>query len=78
MRTAQQTNERLADASWGYSFGELGTLSVADACSFIGVHRTTLYRYCNRHLIRKGRLPGSRAVRICKRSLTEFVRSMEV
>lgn len=65
-----------ADDAYGYTFGVDGVVSRETAQQLLDCHHATLYRLCKKGLIRRGRL-GKRA-RFCRRSITEYMRSLEV
>ena len=75
---------RPADQKHGYVFGCDGLLTIDEACDWLKVSRYTLDRLCSDGFVRKGKSARADAksragrVYICKRSVDEYVRSMEV
>lgn len=79
----QAVEFRPHDRQWGYTFGCDGLLTIDQVQEVLPVSRKTIYRLCADRLLRKGKNPqhdprSSGAVFICRRSLSEYVRSMEV
>lgn len=74
--TLQMTD---ADKKYGYEFGCDGLASPEEACELIaGICKDTLYQLCNEGKLRKGKMPERRTVGICRRSIRDYIRSMEV
>lgn len=72
------------DRKWGWEFGEDGLMTPDEACDLIGCGRTKLDQLLADRVLRKGKDPnfnpnskGTR-VKICRRSVREYIRSMEV
>lgn len=69
-----------ADAEWGYRFGCDGVLGTAAACDFMSTSRWTLERLVDAGQIRKGKAdngPGG-AVKFCRRSLKDYLATLEI
>lgn len=65
-----------ADTSYGYAFGIDGVVSMQETCKLLGdVSRDTVDRLCEARKLRRGKTDG--LVRICRRSLTNYIRSLE-
>lgn len=65
-----------ASMRWGYEFGCDGIVSIREAAKMLGgVSLTTVYRRISEGLLRHG-VDGGRAI-ICRRSLTEYIASLE-
>ncbi len=68
-----------ADEKFGYEFGCDGLVSRDEACQLLGgVSVDTLEDLYRENKIRKGKMPGRRVVGICRRSLRNYIRSMEL
>ena len=65
-----------AERKFGYPFGVDGVVGRKQAEHLLACHTATLYRLCKRGMIRRGRL-GSRA-RFCRRSIGDYLRTLEV
>jgi hypothetical protein len=67
-----------ADKQYGFRFGCDGLMSVPQAREFLGdISKHTLYRKIRAGLIRKGNIgEGGRTV-ICRRSVIEYIATME-
>lgn len=72
------TQRSEADEHYGYEFGCDGLLSVSEVEERLGVSRSTIWRMCNDGTLRKGKDEARRMVRICKRSVLEYIKSLEV
>lgn len=64
-----------AEEAYGYPFGVDGVVNKTTAQELLACHHATLYRLCKKGLIRRGRL-GGRA-RFCRRSITNYLRTIE-
>lgn len=73
---AAKSKESPADAAYGYPFGVDGVVNRSTATALLDCHKATLYRLCNRGIIRRG-LAGGRA-KFCRRSIDDYLRSLEV
>lgn len=65
-----------AEDAYGYPFGVDGVVGVDTASALLDCHRTTLYRLSRQGHIRRGKL--NRRARFCRRSITDYLRSLEV
>ena len=74
MVTASETMSP-AERKFGYPFGVDGVIGRKQAEQLLACHTATLYRLCQKGIVRRGRL-GGRA-RFCRRSITEYLRSIE-
>lgn len=73
-------NEKPSDEMFGYIFGCDGLMSMDEVCTFLGkdVAHDTVDRLIAENKLRAGNLRGKRGrVRICRRSLMEYVSSIE-
>lgn len=70
-----------SDADYGYEFGCDGTMSVNKAAEWIGIHRSSVIRFCDDGRLRGGKLPvtegenpdrGKRIV--CTRSVNNLIK----
>lgn len=73
---AEKSKTGPADLKWGYPFGVDGVVGSEAAAALLDCHRTTLYTLCNDGKIRRGKL-NNRA-KFCRRSITDYLRSLEV
>jgi len=76
---SQPTGPSLADLKWGFEFGIEGVMTTKDVCGFLSTNRTTLSRLVDEGRLRKGKRGEnikSRSV-YCRRSVREYVRSLE-
>lgn len=86
MTATAERNETVSavDQDWGWEFGCEGLMTLDDACEMLSVSRNTLDRLCTEKFLRKGKSPRhdpkNKATRvyICRRSVREYMRSMEV
>lgn len=75
---------RPADERYGYEFASDGLLTLEETCDWLKIKRSTLDRLCAEGFLRRGKSPRSdlksRAGRIyiCKKSVVEYARSMEI
>ena len=68
----------IADKHWGYGFAVDGLMRTEDVCKFLGdIHKDTVKAIAARGHIRCGRITGGRANVYCRRSVTEYARSLE-
>ncbi|SFJ27219.1 MerR family transcriptional regulator [Planctomicrobium piriforme] len=67
-----------ADLEHGYVFGCDGLMGVSEVCDHLSIGRATLDRLVVRGALRKGKDGETGRVSICKRSVMEYVRGMEV
>jgi hypothetical protein len=65
-----------ADKSWGFRFGCDGVVSVNEAMEHLGIARTKLYELKNSGKIRTGKI--DRKTVVCRRSMNEFLKTVEV
>jgi excisionase family DNA binding protein len=68
--------EHHADEMFGYTFGVDGVMKMSAACEFLDVSRATIDRLAESNKIRIGKI-GNGQVRICRRSINDYVRSLE-
>ncbi len=68
-----------ADDAFGYEFGCDGLANRQQACEMLGsVSVDVLEDLCREGKVRKGKMPGKRVVGICRRSLRNYIRTMEL
>jgi hypothetical protein len=80
MAAAINKHESAADRQWGYRFGVDGVVCPRDAMARLSIGRTTLWRKLRSGLIRYGKEPGDSRqsrVRICSRSLEDYIKGLE-
>lgn len=70
------------EAKWGYKFGVDGLVDIAQAAVQLGgVHRRTVVRWARDGLIRIGEVGRAGKQRgrlkVCKRSLSDYIKSCE-
>jgi len=75
-RTMSTQTKSPADEKHGYEFGCDGVLDVSEAGEKLGVCERTVWNYINQERFRHGRHPDGKKI-ICRRSLTEYIRSLE-
>jgi hypothetical protein len=84
MIATKETIVKAAGQEFEWAFGCDGLLTLEEACDLLRVSRNTLDRLCAEKYLRKGKSPRhdprNKATRvyICRRSLNEYLRSMEV
>ncbi|MFG0332543.1 MAG: helix-turn-helix transcriptional regulator [Maioricimonas sp. JB049] len=66
-----------SDQYYGYQFGCDGLLTVREVEDLLRVSRSTIWRMCADGTLRKGRDEARRKVRICRRSVSEYIKSLE-
>jgi hypothetical protein len=76
MGNSMETKLSGADKSWGFRFGVDGVVSVRDAIRHLSIGRTKLYELFDAGLLRRGHV-GTKVV-ICKRSMSEYLKTVEV
>lgn len=75
------TTRTPAEKRWGYTFGERGVCPIDDAAKLLGCSRRTVERRVQEGYLRKGYAkPGAitSGVVICRRSIEDYLRSLEV
>lgn len=65
-----------ADKTWGFRFGEDGVVSVNEAMRILSVGRTKLYELFDDGKVRRGNI--DRKVIVCRRSILEYLKTVEV
>lgn len=73
--TTAKTRTSPADQRWGFSFGVDGFMTTAEACVFLKVTRWVIYDLVKRGDIRRG--GRTKGMRLCKRSVHVYARSLE-
>lgn len=73
---AAKSKSHPADDAHGYAFGVDGVVGAETAAALLDCHRTTLYRLCKQGHIRRGKL--NKRARFCRRSIADYLRSLEV
>lgn len=64
-----------AEQRWGFPFGVDGLMTTAEACELLKVSRYVVYRAVNRGDIRRS--GEGKGMRLCKRSVQVYLRSLE-
>ena len=77
METKQNNKLTGADAEYGYRFGCDGMMSLSDACDHLGRSRWTIGRLVERGVLRRGKDPQTQRVSICRRSIREYIASIQ-
>jgi hypothetical protein len=74
--TNNQTKLIGADKTWGFRIGCEGMVSIREAMRHLGVGRTKVWQLQKEGKIRWGNI--GRKVVICRRSMNEFLKTVEV
>ena len=73
--TTTKTGTSPADQRWGFQFGVDGLMTTPEACEFLKVSRYVIYALVKAGSIRRG---GQRkGMRLCKRSVQAYARTLE-
>ncbi len=68
----------VTDQRYGYEFGCDGLVSVQKARDLLAdCSADTIKRLCGEGKLRKGKMPGRRTKGICRRSIMEYIKTME-
>ena len=70
-------DDKSATELWGYEFGCEGVMPIKEAAKFIAASPNTVRRRVDEGRIRMGK-DGLRRTVICKRSLREYLKRLEV
>jgi excisionase family DNA binding protein len=66
------------DEAYGYEFAVDGLMTVEDACKHLAVSVDTIQRRCADGTLRWWKDPAKRFVRLCRRSVNEYIRRGEM
>lgn len=70
---------KTAADDWGYPFGTDGVLGADETRELLGnISWSTLWRLADANRIRKGKMVGGQKTFYCKRSVMEYIESMEI
>lgn len=75
MNTADTQLVSPSDVDWGYRFGIDGVMSMGTACELLDVSRETVRRRAGEGRLRMGHDGGR--VKICRRSLLDYIKQLE-
>lgn len=73
----ETTSLSIIDSEWGYTFGCDGVMRQPNAEKFLDCSHDTLERMVAKRMIRKGKDPRNNRPVYCKRSIDDYMKSIE-